>query len=63
MIKSINPSNLEVVQTYQTMQPTIVKEIIDSANVAFEKWKATSFSKRSSLMLNAARVLKKKKEE
>ena len=63
MIKSINPSNLEVVQTYQKMQPTIVKEIIDSANVAFEKWKETSFSQKSTLMINAAGVLRKKKEE
>ncbi len=63
MIKSINPANLEVVQTYQNMQSSEVKHIINLTYTALESWSNTSYSQRSRLMLNAADVLKKNKEE
>jgi succinate-semialdehyde dehydrogenase/glutarate-semialdehyde dehydrogenase len=63
MIKSINPANLELLETYQSMQPSEVEHIINLTNNAFESWGNTSFRERSLLMQNAAKVLNKKKEE
>jgi len=63
MIKSINPTNLETLRSYQKMQPSEVYNIIDLTNTAFNSWRKTSFSQRSKLMTNAARVLRKNKEE
>ena len=63
MIKSINPSDLQVIKTYNQMQPSELIKIIDLADKAFEDWKTISFSARSKLMLKAADVLKKNKEE
>jgi succinate-semialdehyde dehydrogenase / glutarate-semialdehyde dehydrogenase len=63
MIKSINPTNLETLRTYQKMQPSEVYNIIDLTNTAFNSWRKTSFSQRSKLMTNAAAVLRKNKEE
>jgi succinate-semialdehyde dehydrogenase/glutarate-semialdehyde dehydrogenase len=63
MIKSINPANLEVIQTYQTSPPSEIKKIINAANEAFESWKKTSFNQRSKLMFNAAGVLRNNIDE
>ena len=63
MIKSINPADLKVLKTYQAMNLSEVNKIIDSVDNAFEEWRKESFSKRSKLMLKAADVLKKNKEE
>lgn len=63
MITSINPANLQVVKTYTQMTSSEVKKIIDFTDLAFEKWKETPFSVRSKLMMNAAQVLKKKRED
>lgn len=45
------------------MLPSEVNNIIDLTADAFEKWKETSFSHRSNLMMKAAQVLKAKREE
>ena len=63
MIKSINPANLEVIQTYQASPPSEIKKIINAANEAFESWKKTSFNQRSKLMFNAAGVLRNNIDE
>jgi succinate-semialdehyde dehydrogenase/glutarate-semialdehyde dehydrogenase len=63
MIKSINPSDLQIIKTYKPMQPAEVNKIIDFADKASEDWKKVSFSKRSKLMQKAADVLKRNKEE
>ena len=63
MLKSINPAKLQVLKTYPPMQISQVNKIIDLTNNAFERWKETSFSNRSKLMMKAADVLRKKKEE
>jgi succinate-semialdehyde dehydrogenase/glutarate-semialdehyde dehydrogenase len=62
MIKSINPANLELLETYQNMQPPEVEHIINLTSNAFKSWCNTSFRERSKLMQNAAKVLNKKKE-
>lgn len=63
MLRSINPSNLEILKTYPQMQPAEVNNIINSTNIAFEEWKETSFKFRSELMMKAANLLREKKEE
>ena len=63
MIQSINPADLQVIKTYQSMFPSEVNKILDLTNNTFERWKETTFSLRSKLMLNAAEVLRKRKEE
>ena len=63
MLQSVNPANLQVVNTYPQMQPPEVNEIIDLSNNAFEGWTQISFSDRSRLMMNAANFLRVKKEE
>ncbi|NWG28186.1 MAG: NAD-dependent succinate-semialdehyde dehydrogenase [Ignavibacteriaceae bacterium] len=63
MLLSINPANLEILKTYPQMQPAEVNNIINLTNIAFEKWKETSFKFRSELMMKAANLLREKKEE
>jgi len=63
MIQSINPANLQVIKTYQSMLTSEVNNILELTNSAFEEWKDTSFSLRSQLMMKAAAVLKKNKED
>ncbi len=63
MIRSINPANLEVIQTYQTSTTAEIKKIINAANDAFESWRKTSFNQRSKLMFNAAGVLRNNIDE
>ena len=45
------------------MQPSEVKKILDITNSAFKEWKDTSFDHRSRLMMKAADVLRKNKDE
>ncbi len=64
MLESINPANLQIIKTYtRKCQPSEVNSIIDLTNSAFEEWKDTSFDHRSKLMMKAADVLRKNKEE
>ena len=63
MLQSINPANLEVLNTYQQMQLSEVSNIVDLTNIAFESWRETTFTHRAKLMMNAAEVLRKNKED
>jgi succinate-semialdehyde dehydrogenase/glutarate-semialdehyde dehydrogenase len=63
MLQSINPANLEVLNTYQQMQLSEVSTIINLTNIAFESWRETTFTHRAKLMMNAAEVLRKNKED
>ena len=63
MLQSVNPANLQTIKTYLQMQPSEVNRILDITNSAFEEWKDTSFDHRSRLMMKAADVLRKNKEE
>ena len=62
MIKSINPANLELLETYQNMPPSEVEHIINLTSNAFNSWRNTTYKERSLLMQNAAKVLNNKKE-
>ena len=63
MLQSVNPANLQTIKTYLQMQPSEVNRILDLTNSAFEEWEDTSFDYRSRLMMKAADVLRKNKEE
>lgn len=63
MLRSINPANLEILETYPQMQPAEVNNIINLTNIAFEEWRKTSFEFRSELMTKAANLLRENKEK
>jgi succinate-semialdehyde dehydrogenase/glutarate-semialdehyde dehydrogenase len=63
MLESINPANLQVLKTYQPMQISEVNKIIGLTNNTFEEWRETTFNFRSKLMIKAADVIRKKKED
>lgn len=62
MLKSINPANDELIQQYQEMNDAEVSDILDKTNAVYNDWKLTSFTHRASLMKNAGKVLRDKKE-
>ena len=63
MLKSINPSNGELIASYEEMTKGEVKVIISDVNSAYREWRQTSFSHRAQLMNNAAQILQAKKED
>ncbi len=63
MVQSINPSNNELIQSYQEISEIELQNTLERMKTAFENWKQQSFSFRSSLMKNAAGILRKKREE
>jgi len=63
MLNSINPSNSELIASYEEMTKEEVKVIISDVNSAYQKWRLTSFSHRAQLMKNAAEILQDRKED
>jgi succinate-semialdehyde dehydrogenase/glutarate-semialdehyde dehydrogenase len=63
MLQSINPTNEELIQQYAEMSDSDVTEILAHANSTYREWKLTSFEYRASLMKNAAKVLRERKDE
>ncbi len=63
MFKSVNPANGKLINTYPQMKIDEVEKIIKLVDKSFESWKETGFIERLKLMLNAANVLRSKKEE
>jgi len=63
MLNSINPSNGELIASYEEMTKEEVKIIISDVNSAYQKWRLTSFSHRAQLMKNAAEILQDRKED
>lgn len=63
MVHSINPSNNELIKSYQEISDIELQDTLERMKTAFENWKQQSFSFRSSLMKNAAEILRKKREE
>jgi len=61
--KTINPATEEILKEYQEMSYSEIDEIIIKSNNCFKHWRKTSFSERSKLMLNAASILRKRKNE
>lgn len=63
MLVSINPSNNKILKQYNEMTHDQISEIILLAHQAFTQWKDTTFSSRSELMKNAAKVMRSNSEE
>ena len=62
-INSINPVNGQVIQSYRTHKPEEINHIIKGTHLAWQKWKESSYSLRSELLLSVAKNLRIKKEE
>ena len=63
MLNSINPSNGELIASYEEMTKEEVKVIISDVNSAYQEWRLTSFSHRTQLMKNVAEILQDRKED
>ena len=63
MLNSINPSNSELIASYEEMTKEEVKVIISDVNSAYQEWRLTSFSHRTQLMKNVAEILQDRKED
>lgn len=63
MMKSVNPVNGEVIQTFETYSDKGVEKIINSVDRNWNHWRSTSFFHRSQMMQNLSSLLKSKKED
>jgi succinate-semialdehyde dehydrogenase/glutarate-semialdehyde dehydrogenase len=63
MMKSVNPANGEVIQTFETYSDKGVEKIINSVDKNWHQWRSTSFFHRSQMMQNLSSLLKSKKDE
>jgi len=63
MISSIDPSTGEVLAEYEEYSDQKINECIEKAELAYHSYQKTSLNKKISLMLNAASILEKQKEE
>jgi len=57
-MKSINPTNNEIIKEYPDHTEDQISDIIKNVDEAFSSWKNTSFAERSKLMHNAAEELR-----
>ena len=62
-MESLNPATGESIQTYPEMTREEVDAILEKADAAYQDWRHTSFSQRSSLMKKAGEILRARKEE
>jgi len=62
MLKSINPTTGEEIQSYSEMGREEINRIILNADKFFGRWKRTSFSQRADKMRGAGLILRKRKE-
>jgi succinate-semialdehyde dehydrogenase / glutarate-semialdehyde dehydrogenase len=62
-MKSINPFNNKLIKEYTENSPVEVREIISSTDVAWQKWKDTTFEQRAVCFRKAAQVLRSRKDE
>src|SRR4030042_1210826 len=62
-LQTINPATGDLVKTYDEMTKNEVGAIVEKVNDAFLSWRKTSFAERKKLMLNASKVLRRKKDK
>jgi len=61
---SVNPANVEeVIGHFASSAPEDVKAAVDAAAEAFKEWRQTPAPQRADILLKAAHVLEKRKEE
>ncbi len=63
VFKSINPYTQELLAEYPVMDDSRLDQLISRSAKAFDSWKKTSFSERSSIMKNVARILRRDLEK
>ena len=63
VFKSINPYTQELLAEYPLMDDGRLEQLISGSSKAFDSWKKTSFSERSSIMKNVARILRRDLEK
>ena len=61
-MRSTNPTTGKIIKEYQEHSPDKVIEIIEKVNQEWLSWKETTFEYRATLMKNAARLLREKKD-
>ncbi len=62
-IQTINPADGSVVKTFEAHSTMQVNEIIDNSHKVFLSWREVSFENKRVLMNNAAKILRRKKNE
>jgi succinate-semialdehyde dehydrogenase/glutarate-semialdehyde dehydrogenase len=62
MIKSINPYNQIIIEEFQFHDDGVINQKIKRAESTFKEWRKISFSKRASLMMQLAKLLRQNKE-
>jgi len=63
MLTSINPASNKQIKSYHETSSEEVSQIISLTDEAFKSWKETTYTHRSNLMRNAAKVLRENSEE
>jgi len=63
MPTTINPSNWEIIETYEYISDKELEQKIDLAKKTFEIWKNTSFEERKELFLNLAKIMLEQQKE
>ncbi|MDX1585826.1 MAG: NAD-dependent succinate-semialdehyde dehydrogenase [Balneolaceae bacterium] len=63
MIKTINPSNGQVIKEYDVMHDSELDSIINKASEAQGEWERLSFDKRAAYLNRIAEILKERKEK
>ncbi|MCK4288217.1 MAG: aldehyde dehydrogenase family protein, partial [Bacteroidales bacterium] len=61
-MKSINPNNNKLIKEYPEHSLNEVKNILQEVDDEWQIWKNTSFSERSYLIKNVAKILRNKSE-
>jgi len=59
--QSINPYTRRIIETFEIITDRELIKILDTADLAFDKWSQTRFSERARLLNNAAALLEKEK--
>lgn len=62
-IRSINPFNDEVLETFEEMTPVEIDSAIGQADGAYRKWRKTSFAERAKVLKRVAELYRERKEE
>ncbi len=63
MLKSIHPFDQSVIDEFPVLTPHDIQAKLDKATLAFSHWKKTTFAQRSDVLLRAASILRKNKED
>jgi succinate-semialdehyde dehydrogenase/glutarate-semialdehyde dehydrogenase len=63
MLKSIHPFDQSVIDEFPVLTPHDIQAKLDKATLAFSHWKKTTFTQRSEVLLRAASILRKNKED